>query len=169
MKWYEDPVYIKMCERNPYIQIPHWEKGWQEGDYLYDGKKVCLCGMDYLQVLNIFRDGRNRVRFAIREPMTAIVYEQPSPLSTVAMKTGDYEIFSLNNGTWLPRQDQLQEMVGEPLWQLNFRFIDWLRDKPYDGHINHSHLDFKSMEQLWLAFYMSEKHSRVWEDKWVKR
>ena len=78
-------TYIKMCDC-PEIQVPHWEKGWIEGDYFWDGEKVYLCGMDYLCVKSIFRDNRNYVKFAIREPMTALVYEQHSPTSTIAIK-----------------------------------------------------------------------------------
>ena len=69
---------------------------------------------------------------------------------------------------WLPTQSQLQKMVVEPLWQLNFKFIDWLCDTPYDGHIRHAHLCFTSMEQLWDAFYMHEEHGKVWsKGEWI--
>ena len=71
------------------------------------------------------------------------------------------------NLVYLPRQDQLQEMIDEPLWQLNFRFIDWLCDIPFDGHIRHLHLCFKSMEQLWLSFVMKEKFGKMWDgERW---
>ena len=66
---------------------------------------------------------------------------------------------------WLPRQDQLQEMVSigrgnivTGLLALN-NFID--RNARYEM------LDW-SMEQLWLAFYMSEKHSKTWSgEDWI--
>lgn len=82
------------------------------------------------------------------------------------------DAFDFEKLTWLPTQDQLQEMVDRPLWQLNFGFIDWLcdTDEGYDeGYIQHHHLSFTSMEQLWLAFVMKEKYNKVWNGaKWIK-
>ncbi len=63
---------------------------------------------------------------------------------------------------WLPRQDQLQEMVKDtfPLsnalihWFEQWFVLHWLRD---------SSLSEWSMEQLWLAFVMKEKYNKVWD------
>ena len=72
---------------------------------------------------------------------------------------------------WLPRQDQLQEMVlSDPEhpeydnweWRLK-RFKMWHSAKIWGT--NHP---FASMEQLWLAFVMKEKYGKVWNGKeWV--
>lgn len=70
------------------------------------------------------------------------------------------------NPMWLPRQDQIQEMMGEPQ---NCRYLlkrlnEWAVDHTYGWMLN------ASMEQLWLAFYMHEKHGRVWDgEKWRKK
>ena len=70
--------------------------------------------------------------------------------------------FAEPDAVWLPRQDQLQEMVKE-------KFLGWT----YPGVLNElqklcfeiSHYD--SMEQLWLAFVMKELYSKTWDgDKW---
>jgi len=72
---------------------------------------------------------------------------------------------------WLPRQDQLQEMMGG----LKSGFIDWINwlgniygynygDKP-NGHLR----IFTTWEQLWLAFVMHELYSKVWNDEdWIQ-
>ncbi len=55
---------------------------------------------------------------------------------------------------WLPRQDQLQEMLSRNLSYLIAYFADWwsnLHKASYD-----------SMEQLWLAFVMKEQYSKQW-------
>ena len=67
---------------------------------------------------------------------------------------------------WLPRQDQLQEMVeGEPLQQL-YRFNEWLTDCAKEPE-NYHHNFENSMEQLWLAFVMKEKYQKTWDgEKW---
>jgi len=73
---------------------------------------------------------------------------------------------------WLPRQDQLQEMVGATsLWDLNHRYSRWLYDVDdvglCDFHIKHEH-EFSSMEQLWLAFVMKELYNKVWDgESWL--
>ena len=72
---------------------------------------------------------------------------------------------------WLPRQDQLQEMVdphsslaafGELLGGIfTLPVGQWVRKSYYQR--------FASMEQLWLAFVMKELHGKVWTgEKWEK-
>ena len=72
---------------------------------------------------------------------------------------------------WLPRQDQIQEMLPENnckcpcclIFHLN-KFVEDNIDGFADGGID-------SMEQYWLAFLMWENHQKVWgskKEKWVK-
>jgi len=83
---------------------------------------------------------------------------------------------------WLPRQDQLQEMVKDPIdWSQDF-FEFWYAffgDEDRDDcgaclvtpgwasgikeGIRHGVMQFDSWEQLWLAFVMHELHSKVWD------
>ena len=78
---------------------------------------------------------------------------------------------SHEDAIWLPRQDQLQEMLGgyeETLALLMNYFgdpCDSLGNR--DGlSINNDYFNrFTSMEQLWLAFYMKEKYNKVWDGK----
>jgi len=66
---------------------------------------------------------------------------------------------------WLPRQDQLQEMVGEEyainlLYQFHQYYNTKYREIPGNW----------SVEQLWLAFVMKEKYNKIWVDgNWVKQ
>tara|TARA_Y100000310_G_scaffold182404_1_gene182495 strand:- start:358 stop:831 length:474 start_codon:yes stop_codon:yes gene_type:complete len=80
---------------------------------------------------------------------------------------------SSRQNIWLPRQDQLQEMVrgdGEPYWKLHSRFHRSLiaANKRWKGPVwcwPTSTPDIPpgtSMEQLWLAFVMKEKHNKGW-------
>lgn len=83
--------------------------------------------------------------------------------------------------TWLPRQDQLQEIV----WDVNLigQFIDFnliciMADFNHFVHM-HSYIKdktealewikyisiFGTYEQLWLAFVMYEKHNKMWNGK----
>ncbi len=67
--------------------------------------------------------------------------------------------------TWLPQQDDLQEMYGsydeciEALYWWN-ECASVGKSKNYWGYDSGA---FTSMEQLWLAFYMHETHNKVWD------
>jgi len=64
---------------------------------------------------------------------------------------------------WLPRQDQLQEMIGGTWSGQLFKLDKWIAACPKYKHI-------ESMEHLWLAFVMSERYGKVWSGvEWVKK
>jgi hypothetical protein len=67
---------------------------------------------------------------------------------------------------WLPRQDQLQEMVIDKYatpWDLAIAFSNILMDDKTSYFDN-----FDSMEKLWLVFIMLEKYKKKWEEgAWV--
>jgi hypothetical protein len=69
---------------------------------------------------------------------------------------------------WLPRQDQLQELVrpeiikyySDDISYLHREFTRWLQDEQ---------LDFPTYEQLWLAFIMSKLFNKAWNGtNWIK-
>ncbi|MFA4918473.1 MAG: hypothetical protein WC581_04390 [Thermodesulfovibrionales bacterium] len=67
---------------------------------------------------------------------------------------------------WLPRQDQLQEIIIENYampWDLAIAFSNVLMGE------NASYFEkIDSMEKLWLAFIMLEKYKKKWNDgEWV--
>ncbi|MCK5608026.1 hypothetical protein KAR91_39465 [Candidatus Pacearchaeota archaeon] len=67
---------------------------------------------------------------------------------------------------WLPRQDQLQEILLESINKnrepedeadhitILDNISEWVFSKPYPT--------YQSMEQLWLAFVMKKKHQKTW-------
>lgn len=78
---------------------------------------------------------------------------------------------------WLPRQDQIQDMME---WKNEYHFWEWEADTfdgdkagSYHGQILDNEdlvygVSMSSLEQLWLAFYMYEKYGKIWDgDKWV--
>ena len=66
---------------------------------------------------------------------------------------------------WLPRQDQLQEMVKQNslnIIDLNYFVASislFLKQSNKDGEL------YYSLEQLWLAFVMKEKYNKTWNGK----
>ncbi len=71
-------------------------------------------------------------------------------------------------GIWLPTQSQLQEMVIREFKAIELaeHFGGWLLSA-FGWNYREQ---FTSMEQLWIAFVMKEKHNKVWEgDKWIEK
>lgn len=72
---------------------------------------------------------------------------------------------------WLPRQDQLQDMVGDNTWyEIRCYPIEGRRkeSEPYELVTFEYTLEAPTLEQLWLAFVMKTLHSKIWSgDTWV--
>lgn len=85
-------------------------------------------------------------------------------IQEVREKYEDSNSFYVNNNidnAWLPRQDQLQDLLGltdhtgVDLFDLNF----------FQKYVEHRWEKFKTMEQLWLAFYMIHEKYKTWDGK----
>lgn len=66
---------------------------------------------------------------------------------------------------WLPRQDQLQEMVDYndgSQYELIEEFWNWCNTENEYGETKFA--IFKTMEQLWLSFIMWKLYHKVWDD-----
>ncbi len=59
---------------------------------------------------------------------------------------------------WLPRQEDLQKMIDWNDYQLIARFAEFVH---HEAGLGSS--PYKSMEQLWLSFWMKEKYNKVWD------
>ena len=84
------------------------------------------------------------------------------PLYRRSSQFGVRQIIEREHFIWLPRQDQLQEMIkGLPINHVLriSKFVENLDDG--SGKI----LEWDSMEQLWLAFVMKEKYGKTWNGK----
>ena len=90
-------------------------------------------------------------------------------------KLSKYRIVSRHkNDVWLPRQDQLQEMDNWSDLALTFSqgCHSFIKGRPdlYDAVYfletdDNQKFVARSMEQLWLAFVMSEKYNKTWSGK----
>jgi len=136
--------YIEMCEKAVELR--------EQSPLREDIHSCCYLGdYNYMQKENYFHQG--------------------STPTKIVDGVGYSEIIKI----WLPRQDQLQEMVlskEEP----DFNFVYWLEifyewyenEKGYYFDKEDNEVDFKSMEQLWLAFVMAEKYNKRWDGKeWI--
>ncbi len=118
--------------------------------------KMCDCEEIQAQRENNVYYGGEYVADWRGDKITGVSYH-PQLISTVA---APYKL------TWLPRQDQLQKMVKNkyPInyatdlgrWVKAMPTSEWNKDCSW------------SMEQLWLAFVMSEKYKKVWDgETWI--
>ena len=134
--------YIKMCEKAVEIQKLRIK---QRGDYL------------------------------IRPPSLFIQSSvDPRDYSQLYIKNlgvaDDIEIMKLDE-VWLPRQDQLQDMIEAKSYTGVLCFFNIFIKTKYDkgSTLHNPQFHFGSMEQLWLAFVMKEKYQKVWDgENWVK-
>ena len=85
-----------------------------------------------------------------------------------------------DNFIWLPRQDQLQDMMEKHYEDrttklyLHYEFHNFLESKYLNISAQNAFILLMNMfedcsfEQLWLAFVMKEKHNKTWDgDKWI--
>jgi len=72
---------------------------------------------------------------------------------------------------WLPRQDQLQELLQQYWWadKQPLNNISLLLQKFY-WWLDETCPNNQSMEQLWLSFVMSKCYQKIWNgSEWLKR
>ena len=142
-------TYIKMCEKAEEIQ-----KVWHEtkGDFYarYNtGKSAKPISVRCDVYISVHNKGRRIIYYQGERPRIPI---------------------------WLPRQDQLQEMLPTPAQEFpngtegseEKQHIIFLLSAPYKMFINNyypeKYLDnFTSMEQLWLAFVMLKCFGKKWD------
>ena len=140
-------TYIKMCDCEE-IQKGH---KWDYGDWL-----IAEHGIFTVGTATFGYDISNSAIPPIRSDL---------PIATIQQDDVDGSIFS-DKLIWLPRQDQLQEMVfGSSEYPL--KIVTELLESQVKSSFIKTHLT--SMEQLWLAFVQKELHNKTWDgDKWQK-
>jgi hypothetical protein len=148
-------IYIEMCEKATDIQ-QNWLNHDTEGDFAVPSKTV-----------------RSYNGFWELQPNKVLIVGNDDEYDLTITKQGD---INKTGAIWLPRQDQLQEMVGvktagdlEDCGLLK-GWDDGSGWAAIDGYRDSRIFDNFSMEQLWLAFVMKEKYNKTWDGvDWVKR
>ena len=70
---------------------------------------------------------------------------------------------------WLPRQDQLQKLVGDYYHQVEIIRGYLIRGSFSDLLPGLADDKLKSMEQLWLTLIMKNQYHKIWNgERWVK-
>jgi len=152
-------TYIKMCEKAEEIR-ELWKP--QGGDYhLHNYRGTTGFGRE--QEKQIWGDADSkwqRIEILCYKPMEdknwfVSTAEGKSHITSAADMVRDGCI-------WLPRQDQLQEMLGEIIPDIHIRkkldgkwYITWMQFGQWE-------ILCDSMEQLWIALVMKEKYNKTW-------
>ena len=169
VKWYEDPIYIKMSD-TPEIQDKF--KAMDRGDlpvFAYDTQIGCTGILFWTPdtLAQKLKQFGNTLWVSIESRKDRKFYS-----AEAEGKFSDLKI-------WLPRQDELQKMLGDvPRFDTsihsitlayNFAKFCGIYDEDSEGSSN-IHIRKGSMEQLWLGFVMKTLHEKVWDgSKWVAR
>ncbi len=125
-------VYVKICEKAREIQaLRNTYESWQDGDYYVD-------------------------------PSDKVIHEDLYCQGCIDERwTGNqYRLFK-GKAIWLPRQDQLQEMVSK----------DWMKVLAILSAYakNYDFTQCESMEQFSLAVVMKEKFKKIWSGTdWIE-
>jgi hypothetical protein len=143
-------TYLRMCQKAKEIQ-----EAWKpkDFDFIIDNTKVEY-NDDILLVDNTDLQ------------LVDIDYAEPESQEYQT----EYEYYKTRT-LWLPRQDQLQELI-EPDKSKIYQIVDKVVTQKYyyppkEDYISGPEI-FNSMEQLWLAYVMKEKFGKIWYlNEWV--
>lgn len=141
------PEYIKMCRLATEIQEPRssGEVPLEHGDYLFlDGQVVLYLAEG--EELAFQYENRDRL----------VIMEGWNDENSHERKI-DHPV------VWIPRQDQLQELINkeyvEPSAMIN-DLLRWVHQE--DMYLEEIFHGSESMEQLWLTFLMHQNYAKVW-------
>jgi len=158
-----------MCRNAHEIQMS-WEP--RGGDfYLHDYRGSTGTGVDFeKQAWGDKDETWNKVEILCYQPADAKQFWVSNQGKTSAVISAKDLV--KEHSTWLPRQDQLQEMLKETWaldpWRLIAVFNDWnerqrvLPDDPETQTWHWKDAPLTTFEQLWFAFVMSEKYGKRW-------
>jgi len=158
--------FIKMCEKAVEIQA-FWKP--TSGDwYIHDYRGTTKTSRELEK--QIWGDSDKTWR------SVEIMCYQPTESKDVIISTTGKESLCVSvadlvrgHSIWLPRQDQLQEMLYEKVGSKGFILVNYFVNQLHRGILDNSQIELTSMEQLWLAFVMKERYGKIFSgDDWIK-
>lgn len=148
--------YIEMCEKATEIQ-EMWQ--YDDGDF-------------YLHRFTTRNVEEDRFKWMIGKEIVMTMCIS----CNIRDSYGDQYVSEYNpkgENIWLPRQDQLQEIVfegetfGSHVATAMFKLLSDYLHRITNPKCEYWH-DFESLEQLWLAFTMKERYDKVWNGtEWI--
>ena len=155
-------IYIKMCEKAEEIQ--ETKRYGAFSDTSPSAEALILDDHDFY---GVHEGGQYYPNSTIGSHniwnATVFGYVSNNPQYGCAVQSNRRITYKVDEVIWLPRQDQLQEMLqpcgfGILLWDFHTYASILIRDE-----------NIISMEQLWLAFVMKTKYNKVWSgEDWLE-
>lgn len=150
--------YIDMCEKAVAVQ-----ELWIQAKNSH-----CAINRKHGDIVSLKYNGKKPTIYTLLNESHAVVFKFSMDDGTTF-----YSQYSFDDLIWLPRQDQLQEMLSQSGVHIAFRFGLFLEDGYLPGSLQKAFVQLNnllngaSMEQLWLAFVMKEELDKVWNgDDW---
>ena len=159
--------YIKMCEKAIVIQR-YWIP--MEGDFITTSNGIIVLSTNIMG-FHWHECHLHEIRIPVCKPIE-ITFERNKLSDTINFKYAEFNIKQIHNPIWLPRQDQLQDMVELTGYKENDKTVDLWILGDFTEFTGNNWKTFVTMEQLWLAFVMHKKYGKVWDDEqgnWVKK
>lgn len=152
-------VYIEQCKTASPLIMAKRKLGFNEGDYIWDGKKVRLIGHDSLSITQKCNPRYPAFTFAMLEPQPIISIDSEEYPYSLVIKHGEYIFEVISRPVWIPTSDQLQDILllsCSSYTCLLERFIH------FTEYHNSYKVQCKSKEQLWLEYFMWKRFKLLW-------
>lgn len=161
----ENITYIKQCTEAYELVELKLKSGFDEGDYIWDGKKVRLIGHDFINVSKKFKLDYPYFRFAMMQTDDSLVVKYKDFPMEISMQYGEYVLETISYPTWIPTQAQLQRLISR---SNNIIILGRLLSFLQIHNERYNYID--TQEQMWLKFVMYELFSKLWsyvDNKWI--
>ena len=156
-------MYIEKCKKAYHIQSEKLIAGFEEGDYVFDGKKVRIVGHDFIQLEQKYNAYKNQrvFEFAMLSSIDSCVEYKTEFPSTVDIKNGSYIVERLYNPIWVMRQDQIQDLLLQH-YKPSSPLISSVTDDMLYFFRREVCEEPDTMEQMWLTYMMWIRGDRLW-------
>ena len=160
-------ILIEQC-KTAYPLIKYKQHhGFNEGDYIWDGKKVRLIGHDTLSITKKYDPKYPYFIFSMLKPAPAVSVDWENPSETATIMHGEYAFEVIRRPVWIPTTDQIQEI----LLRSGGSYLNLLKQFAHYTEYHNSYMwQDKTKDQLWLEYFVWIKFSLVWqyvEKEWV--
>ena len=152
-------ILIEQCRAAGPLIRAKMHRGFHEGDYIWDGKKVRLIGHDSLNITQKSDPKYPVFTFAMLKPQPVIPIDAKYYPHELEIMHGNYIFEVIRHPVWIPTPDQLQRiLLGSEVDYITLlrKFIHFT-----EYHNSHKRRD-KSKEQLWLEYFMWKRFKLLW-------
>lgn len=159
--------YIQMCSTAHPLQTAKWNTGFAEGDFVWVEKDslVRVVGNDFLHLNTLDQHEKDKgiFKFAVRKDKVSMI-ETDATLYEVKQTdiTGLYITDVIENPIWLPRLDQLVNILALKTYFINYRDVTAIFET-YFYHCAIYYIPDSSLEVSLLMYIMERIYNCYWD------